>query len=207
MSTAADEIWAILRESAESQKITDRKFQDTHREFQEIKQLFQETDRQMKETDRLMKETDRKVKEVSRDIGRLGNRLGDFIEDALRPAVVRMFQERGIDVHEVHQNICSNRGNEGLEIDLLVVNDSQIVAVECKSNLSVDDVNEHLERLAKLKRLLPSYADKQVFGAVASMVIADNVAKYAYRQGLFLIGQNGDHLEIRNDEDFVAMVW
>ena len=100
MSTAADEIWAILRESAEAQKITDRKFQDTHREFQEIRKLFQETDRQMKETDR-------KVKEVSRDIGRLGNRLGEFIEDALRPAVVRMFQQRGIAVYEVHQNISS----------------------------------------------------------------------------------------------------
>jgi hypothetical protein len=49
--------------------------------------------------------------------------------------------------------------------------------------------------------------DKQVFGAVASIVIADNVAQYAYRKGLFLIGQNGDHLEIRNHADFVAKVW
>jgi hypothetical protein len=193
MSTAADEIWAILREVAESQKETDRK--------------FQETDRQIQDTNRQLKETDLKIKEVSSNIGKLGNRLGDFIEDALRPAVVRLFRERGIDVHEVHQNICSNRGNEGIEIDLLVVNDTEIVAVECKSNLSVDDVNDHLERLAKLKRLLPSYADKHVLGAVASMVIADNVAQYAYRKGLFLIGQNGEHLEIRNSADFVAKVW
>ena len=92
-------------------------------------------------------------------------------------------------------------------VDLLVVNDSQIVAMECKSNLSVDDINEHVERLAKFKRLLPSYADKQVFGAVAAMVIADNVAQYAYRQGLFLIGQNGEQLVIRNELDFVAKVW
>ena len=179
MSTAAEDVWAILREVAESQKETDKKF----------------------------KETDLKIKEMSQSIGKLGNRLGDFIEDALRPAVVRLFQERGIDVHEVHQNIKSNRGNEGLEIDLLVVNNTEIVAVECKSNLSVDDVNEHLERLSKLKRLLPSYADKQVLGAVASMAIADNVAQYAYRKGLYLIGQSGEHLEIRNAKDFVAKVW
>ena len=193
MSTTADEIWAILREVAESQKETDRKFQETDRKFQE--------------TDRQIKETALKVKEVSTSIGKLGNRLGDFIEDALRPAVVRLFQERGIEVHEVHQNIRSNRGNEGIEIDLLAVNDTEIVAVECKSNLGVDDVNEHLERLAKLKRLLPAYADKRVLGAVAAMVIEDNVAQYAYRKGLFLIGQNGAHLEIRNSGDFVAKVW
>ena len=179
MSTVADDIWAILRELAESQKETDKKFQ----------------------------ETDLKIKEVTQSIGKLGNRLGDFIEDALRPSVVRLFQQRGIDVHEVHQNIKSNRGDEGLEIDLLVVNNHEIVAVECKSNLSVDDVNDHLERLAKLKRLLPSYTDKRVLGAVASMAIADNVAQYAYRKGLYLIGQSGDHLEIRNPEHFVAKIW
>lgn len=90
---------------------------------------------------------------------------------------------------------------------MLVVNEVEIVGIECKSKLSVDDVNEHLERLAKLKRLLPSYADKRVLGAVAAMVIDDSVAQYAYRKGLYVIGQSGDHLEIRNAEDFVAKAW
>lgn len=179
MTTTAEDIWKILRELAESQKETDRKFQ----------------------------ETDCRLKEVTANIGKLGNRLGDFIEDAVRPAAVRLFQERGIEVHEVHQNIRSQRGDEGLELDLLVVNDADVVAIECKSNLSLDDVNEHLKRLAKLKRLLPSYANKQVYGAVAAMVIPDNVAEYAYRKGLYVIGQNGEHLEIRNRRDFVAGVW
>jgi len=179
MTTTADDIWRILRELSESQKETDRQFQ----------------------------ETDRRLKEVTANIGKLGNRLGDFIEEAVRPAAVRLFRERGIEVHEVHQNIRSQRGGEGLELDLLVVNDQDVVAIECKSNLSLDDVNEHLKRLAKLKRLLPRYAENRVFGAVAAMVIPDNVAQYAYRKGLYVIGQNGEHLEIRNDGQFVAGVW
>ena len=228
MSTVADDIWAILRELAQSQKETDRKFQETDRKFQETDHMFQETDHKFKETDhmfqetdhkfqetdhkfketdRKFQETDRKIKEVAANIGRLGNRLGEFIEDAVRPAVVRLFRQRGIDVHEVHQNISSQRGDEGVEVDLLVVNEIEIVAVECKSCLSVDDVNEHLERLAKIKRLLPSYADKRVLGAVAAMVIDDHVAQYAYRKGLYVIGQSGDHLEIRNAEDFAAKIW
>jgi hypothetical protein len=193
MSAVADDIWAILRELAQSQKDTDRKFQETDQRFQD--------------TDRKFQDTDRKIKEVTAGIGRLGNRLGDFIEDAVRPAAVRLFQGRGIDVHEVHQNVSSQRGTEGIEIDLLVVNNSEIVAIECKSNLSVDDVNEHLDRLTKLKKLLPSYADKRVIGALASMVIDDNVAQYAYRKGLYVIGQSGDHLEIRNSETFSATIW
>jgi len=61
-----------------------------------------------------------------------------------------LFQQCGIDVHEVQQNISVKRNGEGLEIDLLVVNDKDTIAIECKSNLSIDDVNEHLERLAKI---------------------------------------------------------
>lgn len=179
MTLVVDDIWAILRELAQSQKDTDRKFQ----------------------------ETDRKIKELTSSVGKLGNRLGEFIEDAVRPAVVRLFQQRGIDVHEVHQNISAQRGGEGVEVDLLVVNNNVIVAVECKSNLSVDDVNDHLQRLDKLKKLLPAYADKRLLGAMAAMVINDNVAQYAYRKGLFVIGQNGEHLEIRNGQDFVAKAW
>ena len=196
----ADDIWAILRELAQSQKETDRKFQETDKKFQDTDKKFQDTDKQFQETDR-------KIKEVTGNIGKLGNRLGEFIEDAVRPAVVRLFRQRGIDVHEVHPNVSSQRAGEGVEIDVLVVNDVEIVAIECKSKLSVDDVNEHVERLAKLKRLLPSYAGKRVLGAVAAMVIEDSVAQYAYRKGLYVIGQSGDHLEIRNAEGFVAKNW
>lgn len=197
MNTTADEIWAILREAAEARKESERMFQESERRFKETERFLQEQSR----------ETDRKIKEVTQAIGRLGNRLGDFIEDAVRPSAVRLFRECGIDVHEVHQNVKSNRGNEGLEIDLLVVNDCDVVAIECKSNLSQDDIDEQVLRLAKFKRLLPSYAQKRVLGAVAAMVIPDNVAQYAYRQGLYVIGQSGEHLLIRNDDSFIPKAW
>jgi hypothetical protein len=170
----------------------------------DILKLFQESDRKFREMSR---DTDKKIKQVTESIGRLGNRLGDFVEEMVRPAAVRLFQERGINVHEVHQNVSSFRNGEGIEIDLLVVNDTDVIAIECKSSLSIDDVNEHLKRLEKLKRLLPAYANKQVMGAVTGMVIPDNVAHYAYRQGLFVIAQTGGHLAIRNDAQFQAAIW
>jgi hypothetical protein len=166
----------------------------------DIWKLFQETDRKFQETDK-------KIKEVTESIGRLGNKLGDFIEEMVHPAAVRLFQERGIDVHEVHRNVTSTRDGESIEVDLLVVNDAGIIAIECKSTLGIDDINEHLERLEKLKRLLPAYSNKKVLGAVTAMVIPENVAQYAYRQGLYVIGQTGNHLVLRNDLKFKAKFW
>jgi len=52
------------------------------------------------------------------------------------PAVVRLFQAQGIEVHEVHPGVQGTRHGESLEIDLLVVNDGTLVAVECKSKLT-----------------------------------------------------------------------
>ena len=196
MSTAQttyDDILVLMKELFISQKETDLK--------------FKETDKQIQEMVREAKATSKEVKAVTTSVGRLGNRLGEFVEEAVRPAAVRLFQQCGIDVHEVQQNISVKRDGEALEIDLLVVNDLDTVAIECKSNLSIDDVNEHLERLAKIKRMIPRYKAHRILGAVAGMVIPDNVAAYAIKKGLYVIAQNGGHLDLANPAVFVPKTW
>jgi hypothetical protein len=197
MSVEANEIWDILKENS--------------LQIGRLQSAQLETDRILKELSAEIKETQkitaREIKAVNTSIGRLSNRLGEFVEEAVRPSAVRLFRERGIDVHEVHQNVTSNREGSAFEIDLLVVNNQDVVAIECKSNLSIDDVNEHLERLEKIKRFLPDHVNKRISGAVAGMVIPANVATYAIKKGLYVIGQNGEHLELRNEKSFTAKAW
>jgi len=38
-------------------------------------------------------------------------------------------------------------------------------------------------------------------------VVPDEVAKHAYRQGLFVLAQNGDAIWIRNDDKFNPKFW
>ncbi|OBU78094.1 hypothetical protein [Cylindrospermopsis raciborskii] len=263
MATTADEVWKLLGELIESQKETERKFQETERflreqsqetdrKFQETERLLreqsqeterllreqsqeterllreqsqeterflreqsQETDRKFQETERLLREqsqeTERLLREeskrVNNQIGQLGNRLGEFVESQVRPAAVKLFQERGIAVKEIASNTYIQTGKEGLEIDLLVINSSDIILIEAKSKVSEDDVNEHLERLSKFKRFFPRYESYRVLGAVAGMVIPLDVSRYAYRKGLFVIGQSGDNLVILNDDKFRPRGW
>lgn len=177
--------------------------------LEEIWRLFRETDRKFEETDRRMKETDKQIKAMSKKIGELGNRLGEFVEEMIKPSVVRLFQERGIDIHSVMRNVETHNPqlNLAMQIDLFVVNNGSCVLVEVKSNLSQDDIEEHLERMEKFKTLFPIYRDYKVLGAVAGMVIPENVARYAYKKGFFVIAQKGDSVVILNDNKFQPIAW
>jgi hypothetical protein len=181
--------------------------------LEDIWRLFRETDRKFQETERLLKEQAQearlRAKEVDKKIGELGNRLGDFVEGLIKPSVVRLFQERGIPVHKTYSDVSANNPELGLatQIDLLVINGDACVLIEVKSKLSVDDVNDHIERMGKFKPLFPEYASKKAYGAVAAMVIPDDVAKYAYRKGFFIIAQKGEMAVMLNDDKFRPVAW
>jgi len=219
MTVTMDELRQLLAELIAAQKVTEARFRETERLMNEQRQ---ETERQRQETERLMNEqrqetervmnersqkTERVIQQVSRELGKLGNRLGEFVEWQVRPAAVRLFRERGIDVHELHNGVSVKRADGGLEIDLLVVNDTEVVLIEVKSKLTQRDVDQHLERLAKFKRFMPRYRDTQALGAVAAMVVTDEVADYAYGQGLFVLAQSGENVVILNDAQFQPQVW
>lgn len=209
-----DDVWLLFKETDRKFQETNLQFQETDRKFQETNLQFQETDAKIQDTNKLIKElsasqkeTDRLFKAMNKKLGDLGNRLGEFVQEMVRPAVVRLFRDRGIEVHQVMRNIEAFNDEIAIEIDLLVINSEQAIAVECKSRLTIEDVNDHLERLDTFKQLFPQYHNLNLMGAVAGMVVQDEAAKYAYRRGLFVLAQNGDSVLIRNDDKFVPKQW
>ena len=179
-----------------------RQEEEAIRQTEERKRWAEEARLRAKDLDRQFKETDRKI-------GKLGGRLGDFVEGLIKPSVARLFQARGIPVYKTYSDVSANNPKLGLatQIDLLAINSEVCALIEVKSKLSVEDVNEHLERMDKFKPLFPEYADKKAYGAVAAMVIPDDVAKYAYRKGFFILAQQGENVVILNDDKFVPIAW
>ncbi|HYQ90686.1 MAG TPA: hypothetical protein VES89_01085 [Candidatus Competibacteraceae bacterium] len=118
-----------------------------------LKEQGQETDRRFQENERRSQETDRRLRELDKQIGRLGNRLGDFVQEMVAPSVVQLFAERGLQVHQLARNVQAKRNGQAMQIDLMVLNDDAVILVEVKSALSVDAVNEHLQRLAGFKAI------------------------------------------------------
>jgi hypothetical protein len=164
--------------------------------------LFKETREQFKETDRRFKETDKKI-------GKIAGTLGRFVEGLVEPKLLELFQNRGIEVTEIHHNVEIHRkGMEEAEIDLLLINSDYSIAVEVKTTLKVSDIDDHLMRLEKLKKNpIRSIKGTILLGAVAGIKIESNADKYAYRQGLFVLKQKGEIVEIANDDKFQPKEW
>ncbi len=92
----------------------------------EIWQLFKETDarldKRIEETDARLdkqsKETDQKINKLA---GTFGQQWGKLIEALIRPDSIRLFQDRGIQIEFVSPRVKRERGNDTMELDLLLL--------------------------------------------------------------------------------------
>ncbi|MBF0537520.1 MAG: DUF3782 domain-containing protein [Nitrospirae bacterium] len=202
---------ARTRETEERRKeFEERMRKESERESEERRQESEERRKESEERRKESEETARELKDVvdglkkSRDtVNALTGKWGVFVEGLVLPATERLFKERGIEVDQISQHVKSRKSGFEMEIDILAVNGDYVVAIEVKSTLSVDDVKKHLKRLGNFKSAFRQYADRQIIGAVAGIVIEEGVDTFAYHNGLFVIGQRGDSVKILNDDKFV----
>lgn len=166
-----------------------------------------EADRRLAESDRQLQELKRVAANTSREVVGLTTRWGQFVENLVEPAVVRMFQERGIEVQETSRRMKSQRPGAEIEIDIFAVDGDVAVAVEVKSRLSRQDVDDFLTRLGRFRQAFPHYTEYQIYGAVTGVEIDEGVDRYAYQQGLFVIKQSGDTVAIANNTTFQPAAW
>lgn len=164
--------------------------QEIEKGFQEIWKLFAETD-----------------KKIDKAIGGLTGKWSSFVEGLIAPAVEKLFKQRGIEVDKIYQRVKAHRNGDEMEVDILAINGEYAVLIEAKSTLKIEDVNDHIQRLETFKDFFPEYQDKKVIGAVAGIVIEEGADKYAYRNGMYVIGQSGEAVRILNDKRFKPGVW
>ncbi len=196
------------RRAAESKAEYDRLVAQSKAEYDrhrvEIESLLAES---KLESDRSMAELKRTVERTSKAVDSLTTRWGRFVEELVEPAVLRLFQEKGIDIKEVYPRARVKRQGIAMEIDILAVDDTDLVVVECKSRLSQDDVDEFIEKLTRFKIAFPHYQNYRAYGAVAGIEINEGIDRYAYKKGLFVIKPSGDTVAIINDADFQPNTW
>ncbi|MEI6141241.1 MAG: hypothetical protein WCP85_18370 [Mariniphaga sp.] len=182
------------------------------RQAREFQQRLLESDKSMEKSRMEFEKSLKKSRaDFDKRLGEIAGTLGKFVEEMVRPKILELFSERGIEIHTTFQNVVGLIGKERYyEIDLLLINKDIAVAVEIKSKLSKDDVDEHLERLGKIQKIQPeriNFSGVKLYGAVAGMIIENQADRYAYKNGLYVLRQKGNLVEIVNDEKFVPKEW
>ncbi len=196
-----DDIYNLFRAS---QAEYDRRFAQSDRRIEEMNAEY---DRRAAELDRRLVELNKASKRAVRAVDALTTRWGRFVEQLVEPAIVGLFQSRGIDVAQVASRVRSRKQGLAMEIDIVAINGQEMVAVECKSRLSYDDVNNFISKLERFKLAFPQYNNFRLYGAVAGIEINEGIDRYAYQKGLFVIKPSGDSVEIINDVNFQASAW
>ena len=181
--------------------------------FDKIQKTLDELAAAHKETEKAMREAQAAHKEAIRDIqaaheetektlnkaiGGLSNTLGSLVEHVMTPELPRKFKEFGFTFTGITTvKWADGEGNIYTEIDGLLENGKQAVAVEVKTTLRRRDIDEHLERMEKVRKYAGEHGDnREFFGAMAAPIIGRDVKDYALSKGFFVIEPLGEDVKV-----------
>ena len=232
-SARSDEIWSLIKETQKNLKevsASQKEFQASREEFQkefqasreeiqasqkefqkEIQVSRKEAEQEMKELRASQKKTDKQIEKTDRQIqktgGRFNQRWGALVESLVEGNLVRIFQDRGIDITQTHTRSQSEwRKPDGhierREFDIIIANGTEVVVVEVKTTLIPKDISVFLETLRDFRNYFTRYQSETIYGAVAYLTSENKAHLLAEKEGLFLIRATGDSASIINKASF-----
>ncbi len=176
------EIWEILREVSAAQQETERRLQATG---ELITRQARAAERRMDKLDELF-----------------NGQWGKLIESLVEGDLAGLLQRRGIAVQHTVTNPRQNYGERRWEFDIVAINGAEVVVVEVKTTLRVPDIDRFVRRLNEFPELMPEYAGRRIYGAVAYLKAHQQSDVRAERLGLFVIRATGSSASITNREGF-----
>jgi transposase len=199
-------VWAALMETgAKIERFSeeaDKRHQETERVMKEssarMDRLSEEADKRFKELVEQHKETERVVKSNSKRFGYLSNRFGQMVEHMVVPNLLKKFDELGFVFTKANSTEIKDRKN-GIfaQVDSFLENGDKVVATEIKSKPTIEDINDHVKRMEKLRRYADLHEDSRTYyGAVAGAVFGEEEKTYALEKGFYVIEPAGNTFTI-----------
>ena len=202
-----ESVWALMDRVGERLDRVGEKQEENAQGMKELRESQKETDRMMKEyredlkeTERILKEDSKRLKdELNTQMGSLTNLFGDVTEAMVAPKICEKFEEFGLIFPQANPNARFNdRINKiSFEVDIMLENGDKAMLIEAKTKLTDERVDKHILRLEKMRKYADLHDDKRIFlGAVAGIVLIDEVKDYALSKGLYFIEYEGDNFFI-----------
>jgi len=186
-----------MKENAERREQEMKENAERHeRHEREAKERDEQYEKKMKE---LKQQVEESRQELNRQLGKYINLFGEVTEYTMAPKLCEKFIEFGLNFYKTTRNISvrDKTNKVFFEIDVMLENDDIAMLVEIKTKLTVERINDHVERLEKMRQYSDSRGDKRTFlGAVAGVVVTDKERNYALEQGFYLVEPSGESLNI-----------
>ena len=173
LSYLIEKEFELMRELRESQKKTE--------------ELIRESQRK---TDEQFRKTDEKIEKIWTQLGDMGLVQGQIAEDLFYRNVQYLFGKRDMEFSSVIRNMKK----KGIaEYDIVAINRDKILVVEVKNKMERRMVDNFIsKRIPKFREVFPEYRDYNIIDGVGSLVMKDDVSRYAEKQGLYVLTQKDD---------------
>jgi hypothetical protein len=169
---------------------------------------FDEVWAALKETESIVKANARAIEKLNEQMGGLHNKFGELAEHMVCPSIVERFNQLGFYFNIEFQKgfkVIDEQGKVQAEIDILLGNGEYIIAVEVKSDVKLNDIKHHINRLKLLRKhsWFKNNNDHKILGARAGAIFADDVKKEAINNGFYVLTQSGDTMKMEIPADFI----
>jgi hypothetical protein len=197
----------------ETERTLNKSIEEANKTIEETKRTLTEAHRETEKTlNKAIEETKRTLtkahketeKTLNKAIGGLSNTLGSLVEHIMTPDLPQKFKNLGYSFNR----IVTYKIAEGVhaQIDGMLENGEQAIAVEVKTTLRETDIDEHLARMEKIRKYADEHNDKRQFmGAMAAAITDKSTREYALKQGLFVIEPSGENVKVTKPEGEVKI--
>ncbi len=176
-------------------------FKEMCRDTQELKKQIKEMAHSLKISGQ---ETDRQLRRTE---ALFNTQWGKLMETLVEGDLLKLLKQKNIVVDDTTMNMKGQHKGEDWEIDILASNGEEIVLVEVKTTLKIQHVKDFLYKLKRFTTWKPKYKDDKIYGAVAYLKEDQSSAKYAEKQGLFVIRATGSSSSIINKKNFKPKIF
>lgn len=178
-----------------------------HEDIAEIRASNARTDRrlleiqQQAEKDRQQAEKDRK--DFNKRLAGLSDSMGTLIEDMVAPCGFQLArsifgtEEAETCAIRIRRKHPIRRG-ESMELDLVAVGPTKLLAIEVKRRPNAEKIAEYREKLARVPEFFPEWANKTVIAAVASVYWEASAIAFLNRQKVYGIALGDEVMEVVN---------
>jgi hypothetical protein len=186
-----------VSELTESQKKSDERQKKIDERLDRLERLHEKTELALQRVESALEKT---IDELSVNIGRVNRRLGDVVEMVVLSGLMKKMNQLNHNfTMSSPQKKFSKDGKQFAEIDLMLENGDEVMAVEAKARFKLGEMNDFLRRIELLREneSITGVAGKTIYVAVAAIGFDTPARKLAEEKGMYIIEINQDNDNIK----------